>query len=146
MPRSRCIISKRRDILCQEGGDHVKQNFYICRHCGNIISMIRDKGVPVYCCGEAMQEIIPGTTEASQEKHIPVYDIRGNTVHVTVGSAEHPMTEEHYIEWICLESEHGIQYAHLNPNDKPKAKFALCEGDNVRTVCAFCNQHDLWRK
>ena len=124
----------------------MKQKFYFCRHCGNIISLIRDKGVPVYCCGEKMQEITPGTTEASEEKHIPVYHMEGNTVHVTVGSVEHPMTEEHYIEWICLETEHVVQYAHLNSTDKPKAKFALCEGDDVRAVYAFCNQHNLWRK
>ena len=61
------------------------------------------------------------------------------------GAVEHPMTEEHYIEWICLETEHGIQYAHLDPDDEPRAKFALCEGDEVRAVYAFCNQHDLWR-
>ena len=124
----------------------MKQKFYVCRHCGNIISLIRDKGVPVYCCSEAMQEIMPGTTEASEEKHIPVYDMEGNTVHVTVGAVEHPMSEAHYIEWICLETEHVVQYAHLNPTDKPKAKFALCEGDEVRAVYAFCNQHNLWRK
>ena len=92
-----------------------------------------------------MHEITPGTTEASTEKHIPVYEVQGNTVHVTVGSVEHPMTKEHYIEWVCLETEHGIQYAHLDPDDKPKAKFALCDGDEVRAVYAFCNQHDLWR-
>lgn len=123
----------------------MKQKFYICRHCGNIIAMIRDKGVPVFCCGEKMQELTPDTTEASTEKHVPVYEVKDNIVHVTVGSAEHPMTEGHYIEWICLETEHGIQYAHLTPDCKPKAKFSLCEGDEVRAVCAFCNQHDLWR-
>ena len=124
----------------------MKQKFYVCSHCGNIISLIRDKGVPVYCCGEEMQEITPGTTEASGEKHIPVYHMEGNTVHVTVGAAKHPMTAEHYIEWICLETEHVIQYVHLDPTDEPKAKFALCEGDEVRAVYAFCNQHNLWRK
>lgn len=123
----------------------MKQKFFICKHSGSIIVMLRDKGVPVYCCGEPMQAINPGTTEASEEKHIPVYDIDGNTVHVTVGSVEHPMTEEHYIEWICLETEHGIQYTHLNPTDEPRAKFALCEGDEVRAVYAFCNQHSLWK-
>lgn len=71
----------------------MKQKFYICRHCGNIIAMLRDKGVPVYCCGEEMQEITPGTTEASTEKHIPVYEVRNGIVHVTVGSVEHPMTK-----------------------------------------------------
>jgi superoxide reductase len=62
--------------------------------------MIRDKGAAVCCCGEKMQNLIPGTTEASSEKHIPVYDLEGNTVHVCVGAAEHPMSREHYIEWI----------------------------------------------
>ena len=93
-----------------------------------------------------MQELIPGTTEASGEKHIPVYQVEGNTVHVAVGSAAHPMTQEHYIEWVCLETEHAIQYTHLDPDDKPEAKFSICDGDEVRMVYAFCNQHDLWRK
>lgn len=118
----------------------MKMKFLICKHCGNILAMIRDRGVPVYCCSEKMQELIPGATEASGEKHIPVYEVTGNTVHVTVGSVEHPMTAEHYIEWVCLETEHGIQYAHLNPDDKPKAKFALCgifllEGAAKRNIC-----------
>ena len=123
----------------------MKQTFYSCSHCGNIVAMIRDKGVPIVCCGENMEKLLPGTAEASGEKHIPVYTVEGNTVHVTVGSAEHPMSEAHYIEWICLETEHGIQYAHLSPKDQPKAVFALCEGDEVRAVHAFCNQHDLWK-
>ena len=129
-----------------KGGERMKQQFLICRHCGNIVAMIRNTGVPIYCCGEEMEELLPRVTEASGEKHIPVYCVDGNTVHVSVGATEHPMTEAHYIEWICLESEHGIHYAHLKPTDKPKVKFALCEGDEVRGVYAFCNQHDLWRK
>ena len=62
-----------------------------------------------------------------------------------IGSVQHPMTDDHYIEWICLESEHVIQYVHLKPTDKPEAKFGLCRGDEVREVYAFCNQHDLWK-
>ena len=73
----------------------MKQRFFICEHCGNIIAMVKDKGVPVMCCGQKMKELIPSSTEASTEKHIPVYCVDGNTVHVSVGSAEHPMTEEH---------------------------------------------------
>ena len=72
----------------------MKQKFLICKHCGNIVAMIRDQGVPVYCCGEKMRELIPGATEGSGEKHIPVYQVEGNIVHVTVGAAEHPMTPE----------------------------------------------------
>lgn len=124
----------------------MKQKFLICRHCGNLAALIRDQGVPIYCCGEEMQALVPGTTEASGEKHIPVYEVEGNTVYVTVGAAAHPMTREHYIQWVCLETERGIQYAHLEPNDLPGAKFSICPGDTVRAVYAFCNQHDLWQK
>ena len=124
----------------------MKQKFFICKHCGNIVALIRDKGVPVFCCKEQMQELVPGTAEASGEKHIPVYQIDGNTVRVTVGSAAHPMTREHFIEWICLETQHCIQYAHLDPEDPPRATFSVCDGEEVRAVYAFCNQHDLWRK
>lgn len=124
----------------------MKQKFLICRHCGNLAALIRDQGVPIYCCGEEMQALVPGTTEGSGEKHIPVYQVEGNTVYVTVGAAAHPMTREHYIQWVCLETERGIQYAHLEPNDLPEAKFSICPGDTVRAVYAFCNQHDLWQK
>ena len=92
--------------------------------------------------GGRMESIMTGCPTVLSFKR----EVEGNTVHVTVGSVEHPMTDEHFIEWICLETEHGIQYAHLDPNDKPKAKFALCEGDEVRAAWAFCNQHSLWRK
>ena len=134
MPTSRCIIYPEEDILKAEGGKHMKQTFYTCKHCGNIMAMIHDAGVPVYCCGEKMHCLAPGTTEASGEKHFPVYTRDGDTIHVSVGSVEHPMTDEHYIEWICLETEHIIQYAHLKPTDKPRAKFALCKGDEVRAI------------
>ena len=123
----------------------MKQKFLVCRHCGNIAAMIRDKGVPVYCCGEKMQELIPGITEASGEKHVPVYEVEGNTVHVTVGSVEHPMTPEHYIEWICLQTKYGSQHRKLEPNTYPSACFALCDGDTVEAVYAFCNLHSLWQ-
>lgn len=123
----------------------MKQTFYTCRHCGNLIAMLRDAGVPIHCCGEAMQQLHPGEGEGSREKHTPVFSVEGNTVHVTVGTAAHPMTPEHYIQWICLETEKGVQYAHLTPEDKPEATFFLGEGDTVQGVYAFCNQHELWK-
>ena len=123
----------------------MNERFFICKHCGNIIAMIRDNGVPIQCCGEDMQEIIPGTTEASGEKHIPVYKTEGNTVTVSVGSVEHPMVPEHYIEWVCMETNDGFQYKKLKPNTPPKAEFSLSEGERVKAVYAFCNQHSLWK-
>ena len=124
----------------------MKQKILFCRHCGNIAALIRDQGTAVSCCGEKMQELDPGMPEASAEKHIPVYQVEGNVVHVSVGAAEHPMTGDHYIEWVCLETEQGVQFAHLDPGDHPMAKFAICSGDSVQAAYAFCNRHKLWRK
>ena len=123
----------------------MKQKFLICRHCGNIVAMIRDKGVSIYCCGEEMQELIPGTTEASGEKHIPVYEVAGNTVHVTVGSVEHPMVDVHYIPWVALVTESAIYRKHLKPGQAPVAEFLLGDEKPV-AVYAFCNLHGLWKK
>ncbi len=123
----------------------MEQKFYICKHCGNIIAMVRDKGVPVVCCGEKMQEIIPGTTDAAQEKHVPVCKIEGNKVTVTVGAVEHPMLPEHYIEWISLQTKEGNQRKCLKPGDKPEAVFMITDGDEVEAAYAYCNLHSLWK-
>ena len=123
----------------------MEQKFYVCSHCGNIIAYVKDAGVPVMCCGEKMQEIVPGTTDAATEKHIPVYTVEGNKVIVTVGEVAHPMLPEHYIEWISLKTKFGNQRKALNPGDEPKTCFALCDGDEVEAVYAYCNLHSLWK-
>ena len=92
----------------------MKIKFFICNHCGNVIAMIKDQGVPIKCCGESMQEITAGTSEGAKEKHIPVYHINGDTVTVNVGEAEHPMTPEHYIDWVCMETKEGFQLKKLS--------------------------------
>lgn len=120
--------------------------FYICKHCGNIIAYVKSSGVHVVCCGEKMQEIVPNTVDAAQEKHIPLIKREGNLVTVTVGSVEHPMTNEHYIEWICLQTKQGNQRKLLKPGDKPERTFALSEGDEVEAAFAYCNLHGLWKK
>ena len=74
--------------------------FYICNHCGNIIAYVKSGGVPVVCCGEKMQELVPNTTDAAVEKHVPVIQIDGAKVTVTVGSAEHPIILHFSIQWI----------------------------------------------
>ena len=123
----------------------MEQKFYVCSHCGNIIAKVKDVGVPVMCCGQKMTEIIPGTTAASQEKHIPVYQVEGNIVTVRVGAVDHPMTAEHLIEWVSLQTKQGNQRKILAPGQEPVVRFALCEGDEVEAVYAYCNLHGLWR-
>ena len=123
----------------------MEQKFYVCSHCGNIIAKVKDVGVPVMCCGQKMTEIVPGTTEASHEKHIPVYQVEGNIVTVRVGAVDHPMAPEHFIEWVSLQTKQGNQRKILAPGQEPVVRFALCEGDEVEAVYAYCNLHGLWR-
>lgn len=119
--------------------------FYVCKHCGNLIAFVENKGVPVVCCGERMSKIEPNTTDAATEKHVPVVTVAGDKVHVAVGSVAHPMTQEHSIRWIAVETKSGNQRKTLQPGEAPEADFAIVPGDEVVCVYAYCNLHGLWK-
>ena len=123
----------------------MEMKFYRCKHCGQIIAIVKKTGAPIVCCGEEMEEIIPGTVEASKEKHIPVYKVEGDKVTVTVGSVEHPMIDAHYIEWIAIQTTSGNQRKALKPNEAPCAEFKILDTDKVLAVYAYCNLHGLWK-
>ena len=118
--------------------------FYICEHCGNLIGMINDAGVPMMCCGQKMTKLVPGTVEASVEKHLPVVSVDGKTVTVTVGSAEHPMISEHSILWVYLQTNRGGQRKCLEVGKAPVVTFALSDETPI-AVYAYCNLHGLWK-
>ena len=118
--------------------------FYVCPVCGQVVEKVTDKGIPVVCCGKPMEELKANTTDASQEKHVPVVTVDGNKVNVTVGSVAHPMEAEHYIEWIYVQTENGGLRKTLNPGDAPEAEFCL-GGDKAVAVYAYCNLHGLWK-
>ena len=120
--------------------------FYICEHCGNLVGMIHDAGVPLMCCGQKMTHLEPGTVDASIEKHTPVVAVDGDTVTVTIGSVAHPMTEEHSIEWIYLETQKGGQFRKLCPDGEPVAEFIVAQDDEAIAVYAYCNLHGFWKK
>ena len=119
--------------------------FYKCEICGKIVAMVKETPVDTMCCGQAMRELVPGTTDGAVEKHVPVYTVEGNTVRVKVGSVEHPMTDAHHIEWIAIETENGNQRKELKAGDKPEATFALVPYDKVKSVYEYCNLHGLWK-
>ncbi len=118
--------------------------FYKCEHCGNVAVKVYDKKVPLMCCGEKMVELTANTTDAATEKHVPVVAVDGANVSVVVGEVEHPMTEEHLITMIVLETKKGFQVAELTAEDAPKASFAVAEGDEAVAVYEYCNLHGLW--
>lgn len=119
--------------------------FYRCAICGKILAMVKETAVPTICCGQPMTELIPGTTDGATEKHIPIVSRNGNLVEVKIGSVEHPMTQEHYIQWICLQTKQGNQRKMLKSTDKPEAKFMIFEDDEVEAVYEYCNIHGLWK-
>jgi superoxide reductase len=119
--------------------------FYLCEKCGNEVEMIQSSGVTPVCCGDKMTELVAGTVEASREKHIPVYEVKEGQVLVNVGSIDHPMVEEHFIEWIVLETKQGSQRKALKPGAAPSADFVLADGDEVVAAYEYCNLHGLWK-
>ena len=123
----------------------MEQRFFVCENCGNIIAMVKPSGVPVMCCGKRMREIEANTTDASAEKHVPVWKQEGNLVKVQVGSVAHPMIAAHYIEWVSLQTKAGNQRKALAPEQAPEVTFALTDGDEVEAVYAYCNLHGLWK-
>lgn len=117
-------------------------SFYRCEICGNMVGLMKKGGGQLVCCGKPMTELKANTTEASTEKHIPVAARKDGKIFVEVGSVLHPMTQEHYIEWIAVVSENGTERISLSPSDEPKAVF--CDKENAE-VYAYCNLHGLWK-
>lgn len=116
---------------------------YVCRACGNTVEVLRAGNGTLTCCDQPMHLLKENTTDAAQEKHVPVVERKGGKVTVTVGSVAHPMSSEHLIEWIELLHGNQVQRVALQPNDAPTATFD-CPGEEV-TARAFCNLHGLWK-
>lgn len=120
--------------------------YYICDTCKKIIAIVKDTQVPTVCCGKPMRELIPGTTDAAVEKHVPVVKQEGRLIEVMIGEVTHPMLEEHFIEWISIETKEGYQIKKLTPDSEPKATFVLSETDELVAAYEYCNIHGLWKK
>ena len=116
--------------------------FYRCEKCGNTVALIKSGGGTLSCCGEQMKKLIANSTEAAQEKHIPVVTKEEGKIKVSVGAVLHPMSEEHHIEWIALVSGNTVQFSFLKPGEEPKAEFY---GTASGEVYAYCNLHGLWK-
>jgi len=117
---------------------------YRCEKCGNIVVKTVNGGGPLSCCGTPMTELRAGATDAALEKHVPYLDLVGNTLNVQVGEVAHPMTPEHYIQFILVAQGEKVQYVMLTPEDQPKAAFTVEVGEEL-AVYEYCNLHGLWK-
>jgi len=119
--------------------------FKRCKHCGNIVAVVKDSGVPIFCCGEPMGVITPNTSDGAVEKHVPVYEVKGDKVEVRIGEVIHPSLETHYIEWVLLQTKKGNQRQLLGPNHSNIVTFPLLSGDEVVAIYEYCNLHGLFK-
>ena len=111
-----------------------------CKTCGTLIKVLKnDSEKNIQCCGEEMENIIPNSVDAAAEKHIPTYEILGDTISVNV---PHVMEEEHFIEWISLETDSKEYTVTLSPNKEAKTTFPYIPNS---TLYSFCNKHGLWK-
>ena len=121
-----------------------RATFYRCAKCGNIVVKVVEGGGVITCCGAPMEVIEPNTTDAATEKHVPVVSVEGDKIIVNVGSADHPMVEEHFIQWIYVVTEEGVLARCLKPGEAPHAEITL-GGQKPLMVFEYCNLHGLWK-
>ena len=113
--------------------------FYQCEKCGKVILSKNELEL------DGWKELIAGSTDAAQEKHVPVFEKKCGRVKVSVGSVMHPATAEHFIEFAVLETKDGYQVKYFDPTEIPEVTFALKAGDEIVGVYAYCNLHGLWK-
>jgi len=116
---------------------------YKCEVCGNIVEMVHVGQGELVCCGQPMNLLSEKQEEEGQEKHVPVVEKIDKGVIIKIGSIPHPMTEDHFIEWVELITEDGFVFRKfLKPSDEPQAKFFLDK--KIKQVRIYCNIHRLW--
>lgn len=125
--------------------DEQKQEFYYCTVCKNLMIKLNDSGLTPVCCAKSMVKLDESEIEGTPEKHKPTCEKVDNKLMVKVGDLTHPMTDEHYIEWIFVKTDKGIHGQFLAPADVPKACFKLCEDERIQGVYSYCNIHGLWK-
>jgi len=116
-----------------------------CKKCGNIITILKEGTCIPQCCGEEMTELKANEVDAAVEKHVPVVKIEENKITLTCGEVIHPMEENHYIEFMAIETNKGVKINYLKPKEEPITTFLLCEDEDLIASYAYCNLHGLWK-
>ena len=117
------------------------RKFYLCKKCGNVVSLLVNGKGTLICCGEPMEELTANTVDAALEKHVPTCEVRDNKIVIKVGEVLHPMDEEHYINFVALQYDDTIEIHNSKPRDQPIWVFHYVEH---LKVYAYCNKHGLW--
>jgi superoxide reductase len=120
------------------------REIYKCEVCGNIVEVLHAGIGGLVCCGQPMKKQVAKTEDASTEKHVPYIEKTDDGILIKIGqNQDHPMVEEHFIEWIELIADGKSYRQFLNPGDKPQALFPIL-ADTVKAR-EYCNVHGLWK-
>ena len=120
------------------------QKVYKCERCGNIVDVLHEGPGALVCCGVEMVLMEENSVDAANEKHVPIIEKTDNGIIVKVGEVDHPMADEHYIEWIEVINGDYSQKKYLKPGDKPQAEFFVPFNENL-VAKSYCNLHGLWK-
>jgi len=114
-----------------------------CEICGNIIEGLHGGPGELSCCNQPMIKMEEQKDDYVKEKHVPILEATDQGIKVKVGSIDHPMEDDHYIEWIEVLNGDYLNRKHLKPGDKPEADFYVKFSDKL-VVREYCNKHGLW--
>ena len=120
-----------------------RSQIYKCALCGNIVGVLHEAAGELVCCGQPMTLLEENTTDAATEKHVPVVEKIDGGFAVKVGGVAHPMSEDHYIQWIELLADDRSYIQFLEPGAAPEAAFRVDAAEATARAC--CNLHGLWK-
>jgi len=125
----------------------MEMKFYRCDLCGNIIVPFLDSGVGPVCCGADMELLQAGTGDGAVEKHVPVIEREEDGHHITVkvGEVPHPMTAEHFIEFLVLSYGPRFDFRLIKSDDESTTRFCIKDNAIPLTAFAYCNLHGLYK-
>lgn len=123
----------------------METKFFLCNICGNVVVKVVDSGIVPSCCDEEMEEVTPNLSEGKTEYHLPVVErVDDWHVRVKVGKEPHPMTKEHFIQFVYVETSHGGHLHYFEPGQPAEFVFG-CNVCKIKAVYAYCNIHGLWK-
>ena len=123
----------------------ITMKFYICPESQTVVEVVAGLPAPLTCDGKPMEELVPNSTNAAVEKHMPVLSAENGVLKVCVGEVEHPSIEKHWIPFVAVKAGDLVLRRSINATEKPEAIFPLGDFKGEVEVYAWCNLHGIWK-
>lgn len=123
----------------------ITMKFYICPETQTVVEVVAGQPAPLTIDGKPMEELVPNSTDAAVEKHMPVLSVENGVLKVSVGEVEHPSIEKHWIPFVAVKAGDLVLRRSINATEKPVAEFPLGSYKGEVEVYAWCNLHGIWK-